>query len=173
MRGRGAFVSGRRREPGRLGYPPHGLRTRQPSGVRRLIGLGKAVRQQPFDLGLRLSVRGSDQLTGILGRQLGRQQPSAREMQVARPDGHEQLGQLARAASDPDAEVGDRLGEVQGVDAVAKQGGVALSGVESPSIDLTQVSEEIGLERVGASGELAEAHEELVVGEAAQGIGHG
>ena len=88
-------------------------------------------------------------------------------MQVASSDGREQRGHLARAARDPDPEVGDRLGEVQGLDAVAKQGGVALTGVQSPSIDLAQVGQELGLEGVVASGELAEAREELVVGEVA------
>ncbi len=71
----------------------------------------------------------------------------------------------ARRATDP--EVGDRLGEVQGLDAVAKQGGVALPGVESPSIDLAQVGEQLSLEGVLAPGQFAEAREELVVGEVA------
>jgi hypothetical protein len=40
-------------------------------------------------------------------------------MQVTSSDGGEEFGHRSGAARDPDPEVGDRLGEVQGLDAVA------------------------------------------------------
>jgi hypothetical protein len=64
-----------------------------------------------------------------------------------------------------DAEVGLGLGEVKDVHAIDEHRGGGLAGIETSSLDLGDMGDEVGLGAAGLAQKVGESAEELVVGE--------
>ena len=72
---------------------------------------------------------------------------------------------LARGPRDRDPQVGLGLGEVEALGAVDEHRGRGFAGVEPALVDLADVRDEVGLDAARVGHELAEAAEQLVVGD--------
>ena len=76
---------------------------------------------------------------------------------------------LARGARDRDAPIGLGLREVEPLGAVDEHRGRGFAGVEPALLDFADVGDEVGLDAARVGHELAEAAEQLVVGDGAGG----
>ena len=74
-------------------------------------------------------------------------------------------GELTSGPCRGETKVGLGLGEVKDVHAVDEHRGGGLAGVETSSLDLGDVGDEVGLGAAGLAQEVGESAEELVVGE--------
>ncbi len=77
---------------------------------------------------------------------------------------------LSRGAGGGDAEIGLGLGEVEDVGAPREHRGRGFAGVQPSSVDLADVSDEVGLVATGLTEQIRQATEEIVVGERRQRV---
>jgi hypothetical protein len=140
---------------------------RQQSGN---VCLREALGQQSLDLGLGLVLGRRQQLLGILGRELRRQQAHAAHVQPALGDGFEDRGEVPGRMGRLHALPGDVFGDAQLAHAVGMHRGICGRRVEPASVHLGQMREHPGGGDAVLSDERREIPEQHVIGEVSQRV---
>jgi hypothetical protein len=101
----------------------------------------------------------------VLGCEAGREPGDAGEMEPTVREHLEEHGMLTSRPCRGEAQVGLGLGEVKDVHAIDEHRGGGLAGIETSSLDLGDMGDEVGLGAAGLAQKVGESAEELVVGE--------
>jgi hypothetical protein len=99
-----------------------------------------------------------------------RDQPGAAQVKAAVGEHRQEFRVLPRGPGHGDAEVGLGLREVQDAQAVHEHGGRRAACVEPPCIDLADVRDQLGLDAARLSHEVAQAAEQLGVGQGSKAL---
>jgi len=111
-------------------------------------------------------VGGSRQESGrILSGEVRCQLADAGQVKASVRQHVEEQRVLARGAGRRDAQIGLRLGEMEGLGAIREHRRKGLARVEASLIDLGDVSHEIGLGGASPAKQVGEPSEQLVVGD--------
>jgi hypothetical protein len=113
-----------------------------------------------------------DQLRTVVRGELWREQPDRRQVQIPRPQSIQELRMTPRRASGQDPLVGNSLCEMKHALAVREHRGASLLEIELPPVDLRQVSEQLGLDRVAAPHQFPNPRDQLGVGQPSERFRH-
>lgn len=138
---------------------------RQPSHQGGGIRTGCALRDQLFDLALRPVGGPRQECRRILEGEVRCQLADAGQVKPSVRQHVEELRMLARGPGRRDAQVGLRLGEVEGLGAIREHRRKGLARVEASLVDFAQVSHEIGLGGARPAQQVGEPGQQLVVGD--------
>ena len=103
------------------------------------------------------------------GRQVRREKPYRREVELPLREPVEDDWEAAGGAGGLDAVVGLVLGEAEGIAAVDEERRIALPEVDVAGVELGEVGDELGRGLPLASGQGLQARDEIAVGKVAQG----
>ena len=78
----------------------------------------------------------------------------------------QQLREFSRRSRNSNPLVGDAFGEMESVDAEMEHRGASLLEIEPPSIDLTEMGDQLSLQAVIAHDQLMQPSQEPIVGKA-------
>lgn len=98
-----------------------------------------------------------NQLRAVALRELCREQPDRRQVQISTAQSLQDLGMMPRRPSGLDSFVGNPFCEVKHPTAVREHRGAAQLEVEPPGIDLAQVNEQVCLDRIATLNEFSNA----------------
>jgi hypothetical protein len=93
----------------------------------------------------------ADQLRAVARGEPGREQPDRRQVQIPGAQSLQDLGMTPRGSRSLNPLVGNPFREMQNALAVREHRGATLLEIELPRVDLRQVSEQLGLDRVAAA----------------------
>jgi len=105
--------------------------------------------------------------------ELGREQPDRRQVQIPAAQSLQDLRMTPRRSSRLDPFVGNPFGEMEHSPAVREHRGAAFFEIELPRVDLGQVNEQLGLDRIAAPHEFAHAREQPGTREPSEHLRHG
>jgi hypothetical protein len=131
-----------------------------------------AIGEQLSDLVGTSMTRSADQLRAVSGSELWREQSDRGQMQFSTPDGLENLRMMSHSTRSMNSLVGNSFREMEHALAPDEHRGIALLEIDPPSIYLSKVSEQVGLDRVSALDQLPHALEQLGVGEPSERSRH-
>ena len=141
---------------------PNGVMTQREQKRKREL---ERTRQRLLDLPLGPVDGSREEEIAVQGCEVRRELGDAGEMEPTVGEHVQEHGVLTGRPGRGDAQVGLGLGEVKDVHAIDEHRGGGLAGVETSSLDLGDVGDEIGLGAARLAQKVDESAEELVVGE--------
>ena len=147
---------------------PPSRRTGQLPHHRRGIRSRRDLRHELFDLTPRPVGSPLEQGLPVLGGEVRGELRDRGQVQPPVGQHGEEERVLPRGAGRGDPEVGLGLREVEDLGAIRKHRRAGLAGVETPRVDLANVSDEVGLVAPGLLDQVRHVTEQLVVGERRQ-----